>query len=473
MIGRHNEIADLERLYQSDKSEFVVVYGRRRVGKTFLIREVLGDRLTFYTTGLANADKKKQIYSFCSAMAQTFNSTFQPEKDWLSVFFQLSKEIQQLPTDNATGKKVIFFDEMPWMHTRKSDFLTGIEWFWNAWASARKDILLIVCGSATNWITNNLLKNRGGLYNRLTDRIFLSPFTLKECEEYYIEKGISMSRKEQLDAYMIFGGVPYYLSLLKKEFSLAQNVDDLCFAKNGKLKYEYNELYRSIFSNPDYHIKVIETLEHKSKGMNRLEIIQATQKPEGGSLTRVLDELEQCEFIRSYRGFKKNERSKMYQLTDFFSLFYFKFMKNQKNADEAYWTHIINTPTYNTWSGYAFEQVCFAHISQIKKTLGISGILTNTSSWNSVSSEHGAQIDMIIERADKVINICEIKFASEPYSISKSYDMELRHKMATFREETKTKKTLHLTMITPFGLHRNAYAGIAQSEAKMDDLFIS
>ncbi len=468
IIGRYNEVAELERLYESERSEFVVIYGRRRVGKTFLIREVFGNRFTFYATGIANSDKSMQLFNFCSMISQTFNRKFKQEKTWLSAFYQLAQAINE---SRSKKKKVIFLDEMPWMYTKKSDFLTGVEWFWNSWASARNDILLIVCGSATTWITNRLLKNVGGLYNRLTDRIYLSPFTLSECEEYYEKQGISMSRQEQLEAYMVFGGVPYYLSLLKKNLSLAQNIDAMFFATNGKLKYEYKELYNSIFTSPENHLKVVEALSKKAMGMSRSEIMDALNKTEGGNLTKVLEELEQCKFIRHYRGFGKSKRGKLYQLTDFFTLFYFRFLENYDGRDEAFWTHISNTPTYNTWCGYAFEQVCFAHISQVKKALGISGMLTNISSWQSNDKKQGAQIDLVIERGDKVINICEIKYSSAPYIIDKACDMNLRNKMATFRAETKTRKTLHLTLITTFGLLRNAYAGIAQSEVVAEDLF--
>ncbi|MCQ2193018.1 MAG: ATP-binding protein [Paludibacteraceae bacterium] len=469
-VGRQAEQAILTECLYSDQSEFVAVYGRRRVGKTFLIRYVLEKHFSLFATGLPGGSYRDQINNMCMAIVQGFNVDYRPCNDWMEVMRYLADTITN-DVSYKYRKKVIFFDEMPWMDTPKSDFLMAVEWFWNAYASARSDIFLIVCGSATTWITNNILRNVGGLYGRLTNQIYLEPFSLNECSQFYDLKHISMSREEQLKAYMIFGGVPYYLQFLRKDLSVAQNVDLLCFAKRGPLSMEYENLYRSMFKNFTSHIKVVEALATKSMGMTKKDICDMTGLPETGVTTVVLQELVDCGILNEYNQVGKKTKGKMYQLVDFFTLFYLRFVKDNKGV-ENFWTMNLNTPAVNSWEGYAFEQVCFSHLNQIKRALGIAGISTKVSSWKSADKENGAQIDMVIERSDKLINICEIKFASADYTITADYAKKLKNKLMAFKEETKTKSSLHLTMITTYGLKKNAlHNSMVQSEVTSNCLF--
>jgi AAA+ ATPase superfamily predicted ATPase len=468
MIGREDEKKNFVRFLESEKSEFVVVFGRRRVGKTFLIREFFGNRFSFYHTGMANTEADTQLHNFNGSLHKYGKIPYPKVSNWLEAFGQL---IHLLSNKKAKGKKVVFIDEMPWMDTPRSGFVQALEYFWNSWASAQKDILLIVCGSAASWMTNKLIKNHGGLHNRVTRQIYLQPFNLGECEEYFHQHNIALNRHQMVENYMIFGGVPYYLSLMQKEFSMAQNVDNLCFAEKGMLRNEFENLYASLFKNYENHVKIVQVLSKKAKGMTRDEIIANTRLPNGGGLTKTLEELEMCGFIRKYRAFGKKERKSLFQLTDFFTLFYFNFMSDNKFNDEHYWTNFIENARHRAWSGYAFEQVCLAHLPQIKRKLGIAGVLTNTASWRSSESDNGAQIDLLIERNDKVINLCEMKYVQEQYVIDKKQDENLRNKRAAFKRETKTRKAIHLTMITTYGVKRNEYRGNIQSEVTMDDLF--
>jgi hypothetical protein len=331
--------------------------------------------------------------------------------------------------------------------------------------------LLIVCGSASSWITNKLLNNHGGLHNRITGQIHLRPFTLLECEQFYRRQHIAISQHEIVENYMIFGGIPFYISLMRRELSMTQNVDNLLFAENAPLKNEFKNLYASLFKKAENHIKIVEALSNKRKGLTREEIIETTKLPNGGSINRIFDELELCGFIRRYRSYGKKTRDTIFQLIDFYTLFYFNFLKDRSVLDEHYWSHFIENARHRAWSGYAFEQVCLAHLSQIKQTLGISGILTSAYSWRSSGSESGAQIDLVIERNDRVINLCEMKFASEKFSIDKKQDESLRNKRAVFREETQTNKALHLIMITTYGVKRNKFSGNVQSQITVNDLF--
>jgi AAA+ ATPase superfamily predicted ATPase len=468
IVGREKEQQALKRFIDSDKAEFVAVFGRRRVGKTFLIREFFKSKFEFYHTGLANTGMKTQLHSFNTSLNQYGMVRYPEVNTWLDSFEQLKHLLSDSPKKR---KKIVFIDEMPWIDTPRSGFLTALEHFWNGWASGKKDILFIVCGSATSWIIDKLLNNHGGLHNRVTQQIHLRPFTLSECETYCQSQHLVMSRHEMIENYMIFGGIPFYLSLMQKSFSMAQNIDHLFFAENAPLKNEFQNLYASLFKKAENHIKVAEALSSKLKGLTREEIIKISKLPNGGSTNRILNELELSGFIRRYKGYGKKIRQSLYQLVDFFSLFYFNFLKNSAFDDEHYWTNFIENARRRAWSGYAFEQVCLSHLSQIKKKLGITGVLTNTYSWISNDKENRAQIDLVIERNDRVVNLCEMKFADKEYTIDKKTDENLRHKQAAFREELKAQKALHLTMITPYGVKHNQYWGNIQSEVTVSDLF--
>ncbi|GHV58164.1 hypothetical protein FACS1894182_09220 [Bacteroidia bacterium] len=468
LLGRQEEQRIIHQLVESEKSEFLALWGRRRVGKTYLVKEYFKQDFSFYISGLQSATKKEQLANFNSALNFYGKMPYPELNSWLDAFRQL---IHLLEHSQKQGKKVIFIDELPWLDTARSGFLTGLDFFWNTWASARKDILLIVCGSATSWIIDKLLNSRGGLHNRVTRRMHISPFTLSECEDFFRHKKMNFDRKSIVDAYMIFGGIPFYLEMFERGLSVAQNVDNLLYKKDAPLKNEFLFLYASLFKNYENHLKIVEALSAKTKGLTREEIIKASGISNGGGLTTLLEELEQCDFIRSYNGFGKKTKSTLYQLADFYSLFYFNFLENRKIKDEHFWMNFIDNAKRRAWSGYAFEQVCLAHVKQIKQKLGIAGVLTNISSWRSNDKDHAAQIDLVIERNDRVINLCEMKYAGEEFVIDKQQDENLRNKRAAFRNETKTSKTLYITMITTYGVKHNEYWGNIQSEVVMDDLF--
>ncbi|MDR3340708.1 MAG: AAA family ATPase [Candidatus Symbiothrix sp.] len=468
LLGRKKEQIILQQLIESEKSEFVALYGRRRVGKTFLVKEFFKNNFSFYISGLQNSNKKGQLQNFNTTLSFYGKMPYPKVNSWIDAFRQL---IHLLEHSGKRGKKVVFIDELPWFDTARSGFLTAIDFFWNAWASGRNDILLIVCGSATSWIINKLLNNRGGLYNRVTRRMHISPFTLSECKDFFRYKKMPFDRKSIIDAYMIFGGIPYYLEMFQKRLSVAQNIDNLLYKKDAPLKNEFSFLYASLFKNYENHLKIVEALSRKTKGLTRDEIIVATKIPNGGGLSVMLEELEQCDFIRRYQSFGKKEQLSLYQLIDFYSLFYFNFLKNSRINDEQFWTNFIDNARRRAWSGYAFEQVCLIHLPQIKQKLGISGVLSNISSWRSNDKENGAQIDLLIERNDNIVNLCEMKYASEEFVIDKKLDENLRNKRASFKNETKTRKTIHLTMITTYGIKHTEYRNNIQSEVTMDDLF--
>lgn len=469
IIGRDDEITLFNNILESNKSAFVALYGRRRIGKTYLIRTFFKNKFTFQLTGLANTNLETQLSNFNIAVNEQYPKLkLAPSSNWLSAF----QKIKSIAEKSKQHKKVIFLDELPWLDTMHSGFMQALEHFWNSWASARKDILLIVCGSAASWMINELINNKGGLHNRVTHRLKIEPFTLNECELFLKSKKINLDQYHIIQLYMVMGGIPFYWDEVKKGYSATQIIDQICFSKNGLLRSEFNNIFKSLFNKDEKHQAIIETLAKKGKGLSREEIISSAKLSNGGSITRLLNELEESGFIRKYVPYGKVNRNSLYQLSDFYSLFYFKFIKQHQLSEKNYWTNNIDNPKHRAWSGYAFEQVCLYHSDQIKIALGINGIETQISSWRNNSVDKGAQIDLVIDRRDQVVNLCEMKFSIHPYIIDKKYDEELRNKIGQFKSDTKTKKSVLITFISTYGISPNKYSYNIQNDIKMDALFI-
>jgi len=465
-IGRDREKNLLKKLHNEKKSHFVAVYGRRRIGKTYLIRTYF-KTFNFYHTGIANVDTSNQLDAFHKSLQQYATKDLQKPTTWFEAFDSLKSII----STSRKSKKVIFIDELPWLDTAKSNFLPALEHFWNSWASERDDVLLIVCGSATSWIVKKIFNNKGGLHNRVTQKINLKPFSLQETEAFLQSKNIIVNRYQIIKAYMVFGGIPYYLEALEKGKSIDQNIDTLLFDQNGLLFNEYQNLYQALFTNAENYIEVIKALASKNRGLTREELAQNTKLKTGGTLSNILTDLELSDFIKVYHPFGKQKRNSLYQLTDAYSLFYYNFI-NHKKTQKDYWLQNIDNPRMRAWSGYAFEMVCMQHIEQIKNALGISGVFTEISSWrNNGSTEGNAQIDLVIDRRDQIVNLFEMKYSQEPFMITSKYSTELMQKVAIFKRETKTKKAVFLSMLTTYGLKNNENSGLIQNDLAMECLF--
>jgi uncharacterized protein len=470
VIGRKKEIQVMQSLKESAKSEFLAVYGRRRVGKTYLIRSVFDEEFVFQLTGLANTKLQGQLANFHRALVRQSPKTekIAPAKNWFDAFQQLMDFVE----NSSKQKKVIFLDELPWFDTPNSGFISALEHFWNSWASARRDVILIVCGSSASWIINKLINNKGGLHNRITKRIKLEPFTLAETEAFFKSKKSAFERYQIVQLFMVLGGIPFYLDMVETSQSAIQNINRLCFEANGELRIEFDNLYTSLFKSAQDHEAVIEALSTKASGLSRDELIKTAKIKNGGGTTNLLKELEECGFIRKYPAFGKKEKNNLYQLIDFYSLFYLTFIKNTNPIDDNLWINGVDNPQFRAWSGYAFEMICLHHLKEIKQALGISGVFTNTSTWYSTDKTTKAQIDLVIDRRDGIINICEMKFSMKQFTIDKKYAEELRHKIERFREQTKTQKSTFLTMITAYGLQKNEYSNaLVQNSLSLNELF--
>lgn len=472
LVGRKKEIQELDWAMQSHRSELIILKGRRRIGKTFLVRSFFQDKYTFHFVGTHKKSKGVQISNFRDALIKYSGNTNIPIfADWHDAFSAL---IQYL--ENCTeSRKVIFFDEMPWADTHGSDFVEEVEYFWANWVQNRDDIVFIACGSATSWMKEKIEDNQGGLHNRITHRIYLRPFYLNECREYLQNHGFDWDDYTIMQMYMILGGVPYYLSLLRPYLSLPQNVDNLLFVTGGDLSDEFNELYSALFKNAERYINIIECLYTKREGMTRQQIEDCTGYS-GGRLTKMLNNLESCDFIVSYQQFGNKAKQTLFRLCDFFTLFYLKYMRNNRSKDEQYWQHHFMDRSVESWEGFSFEQLCLRHLPQIKHGLGISGIATEASAWRYIpqqgSSDKGAQIDLVIKRVDKMIHLCEMKFSEHPYSITKDYEEKLKMRRSLFMDVTGESRGVVLTMITPNGVKSGMHTSTIHSEITVKDLFM-
>lgn len=467
-IGRKQEIKMLQDIKDSGKAEFVAVYGRRRVGKTYLIQQFFDNKFAFSATGILEGTREEELFAFTSALIAVGYTGPQP-KTWLEAFEGLKSVLER---QLHKGRQVIYIDELPCFDTPKSGFVRALGHFWNTWAALRKDVILIVCGSATSWMIENIVNDHGGLHDRTTHTIYLRQFTLAETESYLQTKKIHWSRQMIVETYMMLGGVPYYLSLLNPQESLAQNIDRLYFHKNSELGQEYQRLYASLFKSPESYIRIVEILGKNKQGLTRGEIAEKLKISSSGTLSKQLENLEYCDIIRRYVtkiGGRLKTNEAYYQLVDLFTLFHLTFSK--KLTTEDYWEQRLNTPVLNSWQGLAFEHVCMVHIRQVRHALGLDKIAVEYYSWRS-STAPRAQVDMIIERADRLVNLCEIKYTQSEYTITSNEDLKVRNRTAAFVRETKTRNGILPTWITPFGLFHNEYSVSVQYQVTLDDLFV-
>ena len=469
-VGRIDEIKEIKRLELSSRSEFLVIYGRRRIGKTQLVRSLYLPKLAFYATGLANGSLSDQLSNFHSALIQYgLPDTYSLPANWLEAFKNLKILIQK----SKAKRKIIFIDELPWFDTQNSKFLSAFEHFWNSWASGRRDIFMIGCGSAASWMLNNLIRNKGGLHNRVTAQLKILPFTLAECKLFVDSRKLKFTHYQILQLYMVFGGVPFYWEQVRRGESVTQAIQNSCFGKQALLKAEFDTVFRSLFAKADRHIQIVKALAARPQGLTRNELGNHKNLSNGGGLTRLLEELEESGFVHKFIPYGKKTRDTYYKLCDYFCHFYLKFMTQTTGLkDENFWIKSQDSPSFRSWSGLAFERICLDHIPQIKKALGIAGILSTASAWRSPNMKSGSQIDLLIDRADQVITLCELKFYANGYSLTKKEVDALRIRKTNFQSETETKKALFMTMISPYPIANLwKYDDLIQSQITADDLF--
>ncbi len=468
IVGRKEEMAQLNKYVASKQPEFVAIYGRRRVGKTFLINNTLGNQMVFETSGVLMGEKEDQVAAFNQSLRR-IGYEGKSLTNWMDAFFALEQILESRLDINK--RQIIFIDELPCFDVKGMRFVAALGHFWNSWVSKHDNLMLIVCGSATSWMVDKIVNNHGGLHDRITHLMHLHPYTLAQTEQYLQARKFKWDRLAILQAYMIFGGIPYYLSLIEPKESVAVATDRLLVSKNGELRTEYDRLFASLFSVPAPYKAIIQLLAGHRYGLTRVEIANLLKKSNGGNLSEQLDNLVKCDFVNYYRTKTKkiNKNGGIYVLADHFSQFFHSFVDGE--TDDLFWTHNMRSPKVNAYFGLSYERVCMAHIPQIKKALGIAQIGTEYYSWRSNEPDRQAQVDLIIERADRLINLCEVKYSSTTYTIDKSEDLKLRIRQAAFVDQTRTRYGIIPTFVTTYGLTPNAYANNILNSITMDDLF--
>ena len=475
IIGRKEEIEVLHKALESKNAEMISVIGRRRVGKTFLIKTIYQEQIAFELTGTKDAPLGEQLLNFFYALQLSAPNLIlaKPPSNWMEAFFTLIKYLKSRPENSS--KAVVFLDELPWLATHKSGFLRALSFFWNSWA-VNEQVVLVICGSAASWMIQKVVNHKGGLHNRITRRIHLEAFTLAETEQFLqTNNQCRLNHYQILQLYMAMGGIPHYLKEVEAGKSAAQNIEDICFSKTGLLRDEFSNLYSALFEHADNHIAIVRTLAQKRQGMNRNELIQAAKLPNGGSVTKALDELIQSGFIDVFYPFGKKKVNKLYRLMDEYSIFYLQFIEKNLKEKNDVWKQLSQTQSYKIWSGFAFENICLHHIPQIKRALSIGGVYAVSSTFykKGTQTEKGAQIDLVLDRNDHTINIFEIKFYNKPFTLSKAYAENLKKKLDIFEESTKTKKHLFMSLITTFDLVPNEHSlGLVDQVLTLDDLYL-
>lgn len=467
IIGRKEELDKLQSYADSDKAEFVSIYGRRRVGKTFLIRSFFKDKFDFYATGIIEGSKTLQMEAFHAALVR-YGHKGVKATSWMEAFNQLA-DLLERKSKKKQGRMSVFIDELPCFDTAHSGFLPALDLFWNSRASWIGNIYFVVCGSATSWMMRNIVNNKAGLHKRTTHTMHLQPFTLGQTEEYLKANKFHWSRLSVLQIYMVLGGVPYYLSLLDPKKNVPDNIDTLFFSAHPEMEDEYNRLFRSLFKNADGYMDIIRLLSTRRNGFTRKEIAEGLRGANNGHLSDMLDDLENCDFIRRYNN-GAMQRNGIYQLVDFFSLFHYKF-GTRRITDEHFWRNSLGTPEQNTWYGLTFERVCLWHARQIIRGMRLDAIRHEYYAWRSKESVPAVQIDLVIDRSDNITTICEMKYSKDDYALSEKEYRNIVRRMETFQKETKYKGGVQACIVTTYGLQENMYSDISPVAITMEELF--
>ena len=471
IIGRRTEKKELEQCEKSNKSELVCVYGRRRVGKTFLVEQTYGNYFVFRTTGLEKGSTRQQLKAFHQRLMESGDDIKTIPRNWFEAFSRLDKILSREEIIlSAHGKKIVFFDEFPWFATPRSDFLLAFEDFWNRRGTQSGDLLFVICGSATSWIIKNVLDDSGNLYHRVTGQIFLSPFTLAETELFFKDREFGWSREQIMECYMIFGGLPFFMDLMNRDESLRQNVDRLLFKPGALLKNETNRLLEATLSKSPVYGQIMELLAKHHYGMKKA-VCQSTLEIPAGTFSRAAEDLIRCGYVVEYKRNYEKGNPLYIQLVDPFLLFHYHYL-SKENDISCYDDLYDDTGTFMNWRGHAFEILCMHHIAQIKKALGISGVKTRCFSWMNPNQENSVQIDLVIERDDRVTDICEMKCTEQPFSISREYDRQLLKKRDIFQEKTGTRNALKIVLVSAAGVAGTAHTEHLSEVITLDDLFL-
>jgi len=489
IIARKKEKKVLADILWSKSAELLAIYGRRRVGKTFLVRnffESLDNVIYFEMAGQKQesgeyAPLKYQLGNFKYQFERTFSKEIQVPQSWQEAFNILKKEVDRF--DDANVKLILFFDELPWLCSPKSGFFEALDQAWNTSFERQHNVKVIVCGSAASWMLKKIVHAKAGFSRRITHKIQLPPFSLKETKEYLTFKGFDLSLMSIAEIYMIFGGIPYYLNFMNPHKSIYQNIEDECFDISGRLVDEYHLVFDSLFNHSNNHKKIVEFIASRQKGVLLKELTKQFSSLKGGSLSRIIDNLVGSSFIKKTAPLYNEKKGTTYRIIDEYILFYLKWIKSApqsiiESPNTLYFQSIAQKNAYSSWKGFAFERLCLKHEYQIRKALGIHKILTMPSMvyFYDEQGKRSSQIDLLFERADRVITICEMKYSETEYSLKKSDIKSMMHKKKDLRRylsaKKKGQKDIHICYITSNGVkHNQNFYELQPSVLHLNDLF--
>lgn len=469
IIGREREIGLLNSMLESERAEFYAVYGRRRIGKTHLVKAFFDKKKCHFMhcTGIQKGGIKDQLGAFYDAISDCFfdGVTLQKEQTWNKAFEFLKGLIDNKVSSRQ--KIVIFLDELPWLVTPRSKCLQMLEYYWNRYWSFDPRIKLIICGSSASWILKKIINDRGGLHNRVTRQILLRPFNLVETQKYLASLGVKLNMWHTTQVYMATGGVPYYLMTLhQKGLSSSQIIEQLAFSNDAPLQNEFDKLIASLFDDAAAYSELLKILSKHRYGLSQAEILnKSTHFSKGGRVTEKLKALADAGFIIKLKSYQNSAKGVYYRVIDEYTLFYFYWIAPLANTvqsssfGEGYWQEIQKSAAWQSWSGYAFEAIVYKHLTQVRNALLIppSAIADSWRYQSKLADESGAQIDILFDRPDDVITLGEIKMTAKPFVIDKQVAANLVQKKDVFTRRIKTQKQIYIAMISASGVAQNHY----------------
>jgi AAA+ ATPase superfamily predicted ATPase len=413
-IGRKVEIAQLTALIDLPRPSIAVIYGRRRVGKSELIRHVTQGKNVLSFEGLEGQPKHKQIKNFLFQLSAQSNIREKNISDWPDALILLRTLTQD-------GQWIIILDEFQWMANYQNELVSVIKMIWEKYLSQNPDLTLILCGSIASFMKSKVLKS-SALYGRTDYELNLHELNLSEISEFFPGKGSD----EVIDTAMLVGGIPKYLELISEYPSLYDALEPLAFSQDGFFKTEYDRLFASHFGKKPIFMKIIQTLATNPYGLTTGKLAKEMQVASGGTLCHQLDDLESAGFLHSIIPFDKPEGSKLrkYILMDAYVRFYHSIIRGsmkETTPPNTQFHAIMSSPRYAAWAGMAFEFLCMRHHKEISRILGFHGIPYTAGPFfqRKTLDTPGVQIDLLFERSDKILVLCEMKYllASVPGDI--------------------------------------------------------
>ncbi|MFH1831150.1 MAG: ATP-binding protein [Pseudomonadota bacterium] len=437
-VGRHNYLKKLENIWNQHKVGLISIYGRRRVGKTELIRVFSRNKAAWIFEAIEGENTASQIKHFLNQLSQFTKEPYLRDldyKDWPPVFDLLSNKIKQ--------KKdlIVAFDELSWMAARKTKLISYIKYYWDKEWKYHPHLLLILCGSVASWMVKNVVRSNA-LYGRISENILLDPLKPFEVAEFI---GKKRGKKEILEYLLSFGGIPKYLEEMDFNQSIQINIDRTCFSASGFFVDEADKIFYNQFKETHIYKQIVRCLSESSLPLK--DISQKIKIPSGGGLKRYLDNLISAGIVDSINDIRNFKLGKVprYYMIDELMRFHLQFVS--PNISEIKHTHSasrFDKFTKNKWHpfmGNAFERFCLKHRYLIAQILGFDSKVTACGSLLN-NNRNGFQYDLVYLRSDGVVSLCEIKYLSDKPGTDLIKEMEAKLRVTDMPKDITVEKIL-------------------------------